>query len=488
VSRRTQLLCDGRAAAGFDVDTMARFLDVTADQLRAFESGAAEPDGAMLDRYARVFGLNVRRFLAGEAVGGAFSVLFRSMSATGAGLDEFVAVDAHRVLGEFARTTSDLADLRHAVEAPGRWNEWCAAAAPPLAPSEDVARQAEALALQVRARLGLGDAPIASVRALVREQFGVEVLFLDDGQLHPQIDGASTTQPIPAILVNLVYGADKWWRTRMTLLHELCHLLFDRNLLAGRPDRLFLFSPEFHLRKQRRWQLLARFADVEARASAFAAHFLATNAGVRQLVGKDPPTAPEVVQRVMTHFGIGWVSAVNRLQDVFFLSSEEREAIAKPPRGGGVAGPAHPDIVRPEELGLRGTRLSELTRRALVVGAIDTVEARRFLGLRASDPLPPWDDVAAADRAPLRPRTRDAEDAAIRHLMRETATADVFVESSRALPGGHWQVVVGQLTVEGTPARSEVLTAIAAPAPWLSRWCSACGCRPPRIAVHRTPC
>lgn len=457
MSRRTQLLRDGRAAAGFDVDTMARFLAVTPDQLRALESGAVEPDGAMLDRYARIFGLNVRRFLAGEAVGGAFSVLFRSMSATGAGLDEFVAVDAHRVLGEFARTTSDLADLRRAVDEPSRWSEWCAAvAAPPLAPAEDVARQAEALALQVRARLGVGDAPIPSVRALIREQFGVEVLFLDDGQLHPQIDGASTTQPIPAILVNLVYGADKWWRTRMTLLHELCHLLFDRNLLAPRPDRLLLFSPEFHLRKQRRWQLLERFADVEARASAFAAHFLATSAAVRQLVGKDPPTAPEVVQRVMSHFGIGWVNAVNRLQDVFFLSSEEREAIAKPPRGGAVVGTTHPDTVRPEDLGLRGARLSELTRRALVASTIDTVEARGFLGLRASDPLPAWEGVAAADRAPIRPRTRDAEDAAIRHAMRETGAADLHIESSQSIPGGHWRVVVGRLSADGTPTSTDV--------------------------------
>lgn len=431
---------------------MARFLGATADQVRAFESGAAEPDLAMLDRYARIFGLNVRRFLAGDAPGSAFSVLFRSMSATGAGLDEFVAVDAHRVLGEFARTIGDLASLRHAVDEPDLWSEWSAAiTAPPLAPAEDIARQAEALALQVRSRLGLGDAPVASVRALVRDRFGLEVLFLDDGQLSSQIDGASTTQPIPAILVNLVYGPDKYWRTRMTLLHELCHLLFDRNLLTPRPDRLLLFSPEFALRKQRRWQLLERFADVEARASAFAAHFLATSVAVRQVVGKDSPTAPEVVQRVASHFGIGWVNAVNRLQDVFFFSNEEREAIPKPTR---FAATTHPDVVRTEELGLRGARLAELTRRALSAGVIDGVEARGFLGLRASDPL---EGASGADRLPLRPRTRDAEDAAIRHIIRETGAADVFVESSQALPGGHWQVIVGRPPVPGAAAQTEIL-------------------------------
>lgn len=459
VSRRSRLFTEGRAAAGFDVVTMARFLGVSPEQVRAFESGEVEPSGALLDRYARAFGLNVRQFLAGEADGSAFAVLFRSMSAAGAGLDEFVAVEAHGVLGEFARTVADLDRLRRATgDEPDRWSDWSASlAAPPLAPSDDLARQAASLAAQVRARLGLGDAPVASVRALVRERFGVEVLFLDDGQLHPQIDGASTTQPIPAILVNLVYGADAWWRTRMTILHELCHLLFDRNLLAPRPDRLFLFSPEFHLRRQRRWQLLERFADVEARAGAFAAHFLAPDAAVRQVVGKELPTAPEVVHRVMTHFGIGWVNAINRLQDVFFFSSEEREAIVKPTRGGSVSGTMHPDVVRADELGLRGARLSDLTQRALVAGTIDTVEARGFLGLRASDPLPPWDGVATPDRAPIRTRTRDAEDAAIRHLMLAVGTADLFVQSSKALPGGRWQVVVGRQRIDAEPEHAEVL-------------------------------
>lgn len=458
VSRRTQLLSAGRLAAGFDVDTMARFLGITADRVRDFESGADEPGVAMLDRYARVFGLDVRRFLAGEAVGSAFSVLFRSMSSAGAGLDEFVAVDAHHVLGEFARAITDVASLRLAVEEPNPWEDWSAAVTPPpLAPSEGVARQAEGLASQLRTRLGLGDAPIASVRTLMREILGIEVLFLDDGQLNPQIDGASTTQPIPAVLVNLVYGADKWWRTRMTLLHELCHLLFDRNLLSTRPDRLFLFSPEFHLRKQRRWNLLERFADVEARASAFAAHFLAPNTAVRQVVGRDLPTAPEVVQRVMLHFGIGWVNAVNRLQDVFFFSNEERDAITKPSRSGVLSGGAHPDIVRPEEIGLRGKRLSELTARALAAGIIDSVEARGFLGLRASDPLMAWDGATPDERAPIRSRTRDAEDAAIHHIIRETGSANVLVESSQTLAGGHWQVVISRLPAGNASEPSEVL-------------------------------
>lgn len=459
VSRRSRLFTEGRAAAGFDVATMARFLGVSAERVRAFESGAVEPSGDLLDRYARAFGLNVRQFLAGEADGSAFAVLFRSMSAAGAGLDEFVDVEAHGVLGEFARAVADLDRLRRATgDEPDRWSEWRASlAVPPLAPSDEVARQAASLAAQVRARLGLGDAPIASVRALVREHFGIEVMFLDDGQLNPQIDGASTTQPIPAILVNLVYGADAWWRTRMTILHELCHLLFDRNLLAPRPDRLFLFSPEFHLRRQRRWQLLERFADVEARAGAFAAHFLAPDAAVRQVVSKDLPIAPEVVHRVMTHFGIGWVNAVNRLQDVFFFSSDEREAIVRPNRSGIRSGAMHADVVRGEELGLRAARLSDLTRRALAAGAIDVVEARGFLGLRASDPLPAWDGVAAPERAPIRARTRDAEDAAIRHLMLEAGTADLFVQSSKALPGGRWQVVVGRQRIDADPERAEVL-------------------------------
>ena len=60
-------------------------------------------------------------------------------------------------------------------------------------------------------------------------------------EMDPEIDAASTVTPEPAVLVNLVGGAEQWWRTRMTLAHELCHLLLDRER-SGEP-RFVMLSP-----------------------------------------------------------------------------------------------------------------------------------------------------------------------------------------------------------------------------------------------------
>src|SRR5207237_4984957 len=107
-------------------------------------------------------------------------------------------------------------------------------------------------------------------------------------EVDANIDGASTLEPIPAVLVNLVGGRERWWRTRMTLAHELCHLLFDA-LPDADHHRMLMFSPHRDGSRaahgnNRRYPLPDVLERMERRAKAFAAYLLVCGEGRRRLV------------------------------------------------------------------------------------------------------------------------------------------------------------------------------------------------------------
>ena len=58
---------------------MAELVGLEVPQVEALEAGAVEASTDQLDRYARVFGLSLRRFLAGGAETAPPALLFRSL-------------------------------------------------------------------------------------------------------------------------------------------------------------------------------------------------------------------------------------------------------------------------------------------------------------------------------------------------------------------------------------------------------------------------
>lgn len=119
---------------------------------------------------------------------------------------------------------------------------------------------------------------------------------------------------------------------------------------------------------------------------------------MRHAVASTDPTSEEGIRIVGSTFGVGRTIAINRLQHVFGLSDEQRQAMATRadrPYEGRFEG----DSVD-EPLGYRGGALVGLVRDALLGGKLGGTRARRLLGLTPADALP-FPEVEEAVRAPL---------------------------------------------------------------------------------------
>ena len=167
------------------------------------------------------------------------------------------------------------------------------------------------LADKTRARLGLGDRPIESMRALVEDTLGIPVAQarmseLIAGATVSVIDGDGRARR--GIALNTVGQNQNVWARRATLAHEMAHLLYD---------------PDDKLEKTRVDSYESNDADpensydsdfVEMRANAFAIAFLAPNDEARRIA--QPPESGESVSRLMRHFGISLTSAQFHLKNV----------------------------------------------------------------------------------------------------------------------------------------------------------------------------
>jgi transcriptional regulator with XRE-family HTH domain/Zn-dependent peptidase ImmA (M78 family) len=414
-----EALRGARLGAHLSMREMAELVGLNEAHVEALEQDAGQASTELLDRYARVFGLSLRHFLAGGAEAAPATVLFRSLHAEGPSFEDLVETGASFVLGEFLRCTADVAEVEALLgERRDRIAEELGAAGPePVQDAPSLYRQAERLALDVRRRLGLGLEPVPSMIELVQDRLGVRLFWTVPDELDRDIDAASARAPIPAILVNLVGGAECWWRTRMTLAHELCHLLFDFDRAAGAARRTFLFSPhrgELSLGARRRGlRLPADIEQIERRANAFAAHFLAPPEAVRAAVGSWSPASDEAINAVCKLFQIGRLAAVNQITNTFRLSREERLAMVE--RGpSDVLPKQHADMmVLP---GLRTGALREVVMRALSQGRIGRARARQYLALSSSDPLPDDARLSEEQRAPLHSPEHLARLAAQRYL------------------------------------------------------------------------
>ncbi|WP_437957699.1 XRE family transcriptional regulator [Sorangium sp. So ce119] len=417
-----EVLRKARLSAGLSPPEMAELVGLDEARAVALEMGESAASTELLDRYARVFGLSLRRFLAGEAESAPATMLFRSLHAERPSFEDLLETGATSVLGEFLRCVADVAELEESLgcREDRIAGELGALSAEPAQGAPRLYRQAERLAQDARTRLGLGLEPVPSMIELVQGRLGVTLFWIGPDELDRDIDGACARAPGAAILVNLVGGAECWWRTRMTLAHELCHLLFDTTLTAPSSRRAFLFSPhrgELPDRGRRpRLRLPADMELIEQRANAFAAHFLAPSQGVRDALGALPPTSSEAIDTVCERFQIGRVTAVNQITNTYRCSREERLAmIARSARGPSDLLPKqHPDAV--VRTGLRAGRLRDLVARALAEGRIGKARARQVLALRLSEPLPQVEPLAEEQRTPVLSPEQVARLAAQRYL------------------------------------------------------------------------
>jgi Zn-dependent peptidase ImmA (M78 family) len=162
------------------------------------------------------------------------------------------------------------------------------------------------LAAETRRLLELDpEAPIPSMRALVSDTLGIPLVQTKMGA---RFAGATIANGYErGIVVNIDGANENVWVRRMTLAHELGHLLWDpvqklNRLTVDRYDDLKVNASE-------------RRDPVEIRANAFAIALLAPPAAVDRIV-HDAADIPSAVYEVTQHFGISVSAAMAHVGNV----------------------------------------------------------------------------------------------------------------------------------------------------------------------------
>lgn len=323
-------LRNAREARGLTQEAVAQHQGVSRPTVAQMELGNRAVTSLELDQLARLFGRDIREFLADDfQEHDALAALFRADAEV---VSQPHVVEALRGCASVGREVTNLEQLL------GIDRETGAAAVYPLpAPRSrwQAVQQGERVASQERRRLGLGIGPVGNVAELLEIQ-SVRTALID---LPDDVSGLTMAEPAIGVLVvaNRLHPA---LRRRFSFAHEYAHALLDR-------ERLGTIS-----RSTERDDL------IEVRANAFSAAFLLPPEGVRQfmmLIGKGGPSrqradvfdeggvveastrvAPKTQNTQMydvavlaEHFGVSRLAALYRLRNLRFLSDAEFDSLKR---------------------------------------------------------------------------------------------------------------------------------------------------------------
>lgn len=153
--------------------------------------------------------------------------------------------------------------------------------------------------------------PIESVRKIIEDDFGLPLVQL---QMDQRFAGATMANgSVRGIVVNESGMNSNVWVRRMTLCHELGHLLWDPD------DHLQRVTVDAYAELEKS-DRDARRDPPEIRANAFAIAFLAPPSAVLRIAQKysDPAT---IVGEVMTTFGISSTAAKHHVKNITKLDT-----------------------------------------------------------------------------------------------------------------------------------------------------------------------
>lgn len=176
-----------------------------------------------------------------------------------------------------------------------------------IKPSNDykypVYKKGYSLASETRRLLGLTACePIQSLAELVEQTLCIPVVQADFAQKFAGATVAPSDTGRGIILNTNGLNSNVWIR-RTTLAHELGHLLWDPEHRLNK-----LVVDEYDSFNRSSDGLGTSYDEVESRANAFAAEFLAPAEGVREVFASH--TKPEEgLRAVMEHFGVGFITA-----------------------------------------------------------------------------------------------------------------------------------------------------------------------------------
>jgi Zn-dependent peptidase ImmA (M78 family)/transcriptional regulator with XRE-family HTH domain len=295
-----------RKMVGYTQGDVAAEMDMSISTVSDIERGERSVTGPELHAFAELLKQPLDFFLTpAEGSGAAFSYLFREASERAASTP---------TLHEFERLCMDYRSLEEITEAP-----------PPPKPPDysgfgfQSLSEAERLASMERARLGLGDAPLADLGQLLDQEAGARIF-----QIPVEGDGLSGAVAYdrdgwPCILVN---SKEPNYRRRFTIAHEyghcLVHLRRSAHHEAALPAHIDRQNPEDHF--------LAR-DQRERFANAFAASFLMPRERVSELYERFVRVPgifrDDMLYLMSRHFGVSIVALGWRLVTLRRISSRQ---------------------------------------------------------------------------------------------------------------------------------------------------------------------
>lgn len=213
-----QRIAEARKARGKTQEEVADFLECSRPTYIAIEKGDRAARSDEIVKLASYLGRKVHELVRPtEPV----VDLQPHLRAAVARMKDADAAKLNAAIEEFQRLAEDYRDLETLMHAPLRWNY------PPevkLNSRIDAAQLAEAVAVQERQRLGLGDQPVIFLRSMLEWDVGLRVFYWD---LPSAIAGmfAYTADLGCCILVNRKHPPE---RRRVSMVHEYGHLIANR--------------------------------------------------------------------------------------------------------------------------------------------------------------------------------------------------------------------------------------------------------------------
>lgn len=175
----------------------------------------------------------------------------------------------------------------------------------------------EKLANQVRAKLNLGDGPIMSLQRDVLQKLHIQVIVTQMAEHIDAVSFASSSTGGVIVLNRSGSHARSAFGRRVTLAHELCHILFDRPKMRDfRGFCSIAKRPQSRADERRQDSAEA----IERRARAFAVYLLAPRDAFseswRSIIGL---SEEDKVRAMMERFGMGYEAVRSHLENLELL-------------------------------------------------------------------------------------------------------------------------------------------------------------------------
>ena len=372
------------ARVGMSTEQLGRVAALDVALVVSILGGERLASTAKLDRIADALGLDAVALYAGRDVERSLVVLPRHAART-----DFRAEDLPvlRLALERGAALAEVSGLLGKENLSRQFE--------PGPPGADPAQDGYHRARLVRRALENLSGPLDDLPVLLAERFGVPVIEtpLATRSMQAAAVRSTATRAGAAILNPAVEGGPRpgssqaWLVNRVSVCHELCHLLFDEPR-GGAIDVVLDDDPRMGHDK----------APIEQRAGAFAAEMLIPLFGLRELFGQEggqtdtPAKADAMVNEVRAHFRTPAEIAVNHLYNHGYVA--RIQAFREELIGRAQAREASMPVVQPTTEPDAWRRISiARTKEAHDAGLITDGAARVLLELPPGESLP-WELVS----------------------------------------------------------------------------------------------